>query len=421
MHSSIWKSFCHALPLAMAITSSTVAWGQTTFTLDPKVTPVAAAEEETLFDTKLITAQSELINPKPSCTNSTATPSLADPGQQQMAPVPPNPVTPDNVFNPPPMSSLPAGQGALTAQNFVSSPAAAMAGGYLDPAAPMTQFRMRYDDGINNKFPDRGEYFYAKCGCFRSPALAGAAFDPQAKGPQGINASASYQDVRPYLEYALDRKLSIFTELPTRFVNFNSLPTPGGVTGQDPLGNTAGFSDMNIGFKYALIAEPDRYFTFQLRTYIPTGDSYLGLGTGHVSIEPSLLYYQRLTERLMLQGQLTEFTPIAVSSFASDVMQYGAGLSYIAYNNQRMAIVPTFEVVGWTFLNGQKFSPVDGGLQSAAGDTVFNVKPGVRVGFGPMSRAMMMQQHSIYAGFGIPVTDQQFYSNLFRLEYRYVF
>ena len=161
----------------------------------------------------------------------------------------------------------------MTAQSSVSA-AAMMAGGYLDPAAPVTMFRLRYDDAINNKFPDRGEYFYAKCGCFRSPALAGNLLDPNAKGPQGVNNSVSYQEVRPYFEYALTPKFSIFSELPFRFDSFDSQPTA--VVSQTGLGNTGGLSDMNVGFKYAFIAEQDRCVTFQLRTYIPTGDSFQG-------------------------------------------------------------------------------------------------------------------------------------------------
>lgn len=414
MISSFWKQVCVALPLALTATSGDVAWGQT-FRLVSTNAALSNATDEQLFDAQLLSVAPPCINSS-QMPNSSSMP-MQTPGSQTPG-TDPNPYS----LSPSPAASTPgalsAGQGALTAQTSVAS-AAMMAGGYLDPAAPVTMFRMRYDDAINNKFPDRGEYFYAKCGCFRSPALAGALLDPNAKGPQGVHSSVSYQDVRPYLEYALNPKFSVFTELPFRFVNFNSLPIPANT--QTNLTNEGGLADMNAGFKYAFIAEQDRYVTFQLRTYIPTGDSYEGLGTGHVSIEPSILFYQRLSQKWLLQGQLTEFTPINVSSFASDVVQYGGGVGYVLAQTQNFTVIPTLEAVGWTFLNGQKFSPVDGGLQSAQGDTIFNIKPGVRVGLGRSPGPMMMQQQSVYAGFGIPVTDQQFYTNLFRVEYRILF
>src|SRR5207244_9365485 len=111
---------------------------------------------------------------------------------------------------------------------------------------------------------------------------------------------------------------------------------------------------MNAGFKYALIAQPDQYVTFQLRTYIPTGDSFQGLGTGHVSLESGLLYYQRLSDRWIVQGEFKEFAPINVSSYASNVLEYGAGVGYIAVRAGQVVVTPTLEAVGWTFLGGQE-------------------------------------------------------------------
>lgn len=406
MKISIRKLICLALPfglLAAEWDGPHTASGQSR-ELNSRVTTVSTSEEEDLFDTQLLSqsAAYTVTSPMPACTDTVAPP------PQQLP-------SPDTVFTPTPAPGfLPAGQGALTAQNSVA--ASLMPGGYLDPAAPVTMFRLRYDTAVNNQFPDRGEYFYAKCGCFRA-----AGVDPKAHGPTGNTLSANYQDVRPYFEYAFNPRLSVFTELPVRFVNLIAGP-PVPAFGPD-LGRESGFSDMNVGFKYAFIAEQNRYLTFQWRTYLPTGDSERGLGTHHVSLEPSLLYYRRLSDRWLLQGQLTSFNPVGVSSFASNVLQYGGGLGYVLHQGESCTVIPTVEMVGWTFLNGQKFNPTsNGGLpESASGDTIVNVKPGVRIGLGRAPGPMMMQQQSIYAGFGIPVTGDQFYSNLFRVEYRFVF
>ncbi len=305
-----------------------------------------------------------------------------------------------------------AGQGALTGQNTVA--AAVSPGGYLDVAAPVTQFRLRYDDALNNKYPDRGEYFYAKCGCFRDAKL-----DPNAKGPSGINDSVNVQDLRAYSEYAFSPRVSVFAEVPLEWIHFQTGAGDG--KGTTSPGNSAGLGDINAGFKYAFIARPDEYLTFQFRTYIPTGDSYQGLGTAHVSLEPSLLYYRRMSDRWILQGQFSEFTPIGGSNFASDVLQYGAGVGYILVRGQRFVVTPTVETVGWTFLGGYKFNPQDGGQRSASGDTIVNIKPGVRVGFGDVNAPAGQQRQSLYVGWGHAVTSQQFYADIFRMEYRVLF
>lgn len=303
---------------------------------------------------------------------------------------------------------------ALGNPNYV----AVSPGGYLDVAAPVTMFRLRFDDAQNMNFPDRGEYFYAKCGCFRDMGI-----DPNAKGPSGLNDSVSYRALRTHLEYAFSPKFSVFAELPVQWVHFSVNPGDGtnnpNADTTSPV-NSAGYSDMNAGFKYAFIAERNRYLTFQLRTYIPTGDSYQGLGTGHVSLEPGLLYYHLLTERLIFQAEFKDFIPVSVSSFASNVLEYGGGLGYIVFSNDRVVVTPMFEVVGWTFLGGEKFNPVDG-LHSADGDTIINVKPGVRVGFGDPTVPAGQQRHSIYFGWGHPITSDRLYEDIYRIEYRLLF
>jgi len=372
----------------------------------------ALSEDELLFDSKLVAQQASCTVGCPPA-NCLQTPGTASPyGGFSPAPAtsaPQQMSTPDSVFSQGNVGSLSAGQGALGGENLVA--ASMMAGGYLDPAAPVTTFRLRYDIANNNPFPDRGEYFYAKCGCFRQ---IGA--DPDAAGPIGLNTSVDYQEIRAYFEYAFNPKFSLFTELPVRFVDYTSLP------GLPSLGSSNGFADMTAGFKYAIVAEEDEYLTFQFKTYIPTGDSRQGLGTNHVSLEPAILYYRRLSENWLLQSQFSEFCPIGVDSYASNVLSYGGGLGYILYESDDVSVIPMLEMVGWTFLGGQKFDASSGGVdpESANGDTIVNVKPGVRVGLGDRGPAMMQTQ-SIYAGFGIPVTNEEFYEELFRVEYRILF
>src|SRR5262245_319540 len=57
--------------------------------------------------------------------------------------------------------------------------------GYIDNAIVGNQVRIRFDAGFHTEFPDRAEFFYAKCGCYSSN-LAGSglpATDLSASGP----------------------------------------------------------------------------------------------------------------------------------------------------------------------------------------------------------------------------------------------
>jgi len=68
--------------------------------------------------------------------------------------------------------------------------------------------------------------------------------------------------------------------------------------------------------------------SFQLRTYIPTGNAGEGLGNDHVSLEPALLLYRPLTEQWCFEGELRYWTPLDGTDFAGDIIRYGAGVHY---------------------------------------------------------------------------------------------
>src|SRR5205823_2617891 len=126
-----------------------------------------------------------------------------------------------------------------------------------------------------------------------------------------------YQEISTYVEVAALNSLSAFIEVPYRMLN----PTVNE--------NANGIGDVKAGFKWAFLSQPDFVTSFQLKVYAPTGSSQSGLGTNHTSLEPSLLFYKRLSERWILQGQVSDFIPIGGSDFAGNILGYGAGLSYI--------------------------------------------------------------------------------------------
>jgi hypothetical protein len=276
--------------------------------------------------------------------------------------------------------------------------------GYIDSAVVNNQFQLRFDSGWGLFPPDRAEFFYAKCGCFGDPALRPVLeplglFDPDAPGPIEIETNIDYQELSMYVEQTANDWLSGFIEAPVRFLN------------PEVNDNTAGLGDLQFGGKVLLWWAEDTWITFQLRTYVPTGDADRGLGTHHVSLEPGLLVFHQLSERLTVEGELRDWIPIGGTDFAGNVLRYGIGAGYALLDQcADFSVAPVVEAVGWTVLGGKKLGAE--GPTDAAGDTIVNLKLGVRVGLDPDNL------HQIYAGYGKSLTGEHWYEEIARVQYR---
>jgi hypothetical protein len=280
-------------------------------------------------------------------------------------------------------------------------------GSYIDSALIRNQLRIRYDAASDDNRPDRAEFFYAKCGCFRT--ASGPTRDPNAPGPPLAETSVDYQDIMAYAEWAPMARFSVFIEAPVRFLN------------PEVNNHTDGFADMNAGVKLALISERDQVLTFQFRTYIPTGADHRGLGTDHVSLEPALLYWQEVSKQLYMEAELRDWIPVGGTDFAGNVIRYGVGLSYFVLGEPQLpgqhvesawSVAPTLEFVGWTVLSGKESAP-DIGVKDAAGDTIVNAKMGFRLGYG--------DNHSLAVSYGRALTGTVWYKDIIRVEYRLAF
>ncbi len=280
--------------------------------------------------------------------------------------------------------------------------------GYIDNAIVGSEVRIRFDAAFNDAFPDRAEFVYAKCGCYGGNA-------PGPGKPGQIPKNVNFQILSFMGEYAVNKRFSAFVEIPFRWIQ------PQGVAhGTAPaFPNGAGISDVQAGLKFAMLATSRHYLTVQLLSYFPSGDSRSGLGTNHYSVEPALLFYQRLSERFEIEGELGGWLPIGGSSgvgafpqgFAGNLFFYGIGPSYKLINGERFRLAPVIELVGWN---------VTGGLQtgtlppsSASGINIVNLKIGARMGFGGHS--------SLYVGYGKALTSADWYDQIVRVEYRYSF
>ena len=295
--------------------------------------------------------------------------------------------------------------------------------GYVDDAIVGSQIRIRFDAGFHDNAPDRADFFYAQYAGLNGP------------GPNSVVADLNFQQLYLRAEYAPRQRFSFFTELPVRWIQpqliVANLNPPATLT------NQAGISDLAAGFKLAALASPNQYLTFQFQAYFPSGNASSGLGTNHYSVEPALLYYRSLSDRVALEAELGDSHPIGGSScrnpcnstnltgpntqgFAGDVFFYGVGPSYVAYQNEHLRIAPVIELVGWRVLGGLETNCVPSLLDcsnqvavSADGTNIVNLKAGARAMVGPHS--------SFYIGYGHQLTHAFWYKEIVRAEYRYSF
>ena len=280
--------------------------------------------------------------------------------------------------------------------------------GYIEDAAVQSEVRVRFDAGFNASRPDRAEYFYA--GCDGSSGCSGA-----------IQRTLDFQQLYLRGEYAPLERFSAFVQVPFRWVQPFFVPN----TGAPTLSSGGGISDVRAGLRFGAIASGSRKLTFQLGADFPTGDGSAGLGTNHYSIEPEVLFFQRISDRSAIEAEAGDSHPIGGTiyvpnaspptppqNFAGDVAMYGIGLSYQLIKRDSYRVAPVLELVSWHVFGGLQTGAAEA-VQSAAGINVLNAKLGARASFSDGS--------SIYAGFGRSLTSNIWYRNLFRIEYRRVF
>ncbi len=296
--------------------------------------------------------------------------------------------------------------------------------GYIDDAIVRSQVRMRFDAAFHDNAPDRAEFFYGQCSCISGP------------GPNAVVADLNFQELYIDAEYAPASRFSFFVDVPVRWIQPQSITVPATPPFR-PLTNEAGLSDVAAGFKLAALASFKRYLTFEFRAYFPSGNASTGLGTNHYGVEPELLYYQRISDRVALEAQVGDSHPIGGSScplpcntnstsmnlpnsqaFAGDVFFYGVGPSYVVYRGENVQIAPAIELVGWRVLGGFWTSSTTAtnafqGTVSADGINTVNLKLGTRTSIGAHS--------SFYIGYGHQLTHRVWYKEIVRVEYRYSF
>jgi hypothetical protein len=221
---------------------------------------------------------------------------------------------------------------------------AANSGMFLDSARPWTMSRIRYSALRNIIGANRGELFQAAPG----------------RGP-GVLPTVSADNISFYQEVS-SGAFSLIVDTPYNSVSQGS-----------------GFGDLGIGTKTLLLDSELITSSFQFMTYIPVGNSTNGTGTGHTTLDPSLLGTVKLFTETYMQTQLGLYIPIGgTSSAQSEVMHYHASFNHVLCRPlPDTAIIANFEAVGYTFFGGT-VTDVNGVTTSGNG-TIFTLGPTLRM------------------------------------------
>jgi hypothetical protein len=270
---------------------------------------------------------------------------------------------------------------------------------FVDAARPVTQMRLRYEHDWNIRNPDRGEFFWA------APNFAAGKTNPgpvQLIGPAGPCARSGFGKGQGCAPDSVDAdELFLYSEAGTgRFsafveMSYESLdPTDSPAFIENGFGaccHRSGFGDMNVGTKAMLLDCQLVQLSFQFKTFIPTGAFTKGLGTGHVSLEPSFLLGLCLTHDCYLQAQFSYWIPIGGDDlYMSDVFHNHLSINHVLCRPcTGVEVVGTLEFNDWWFLSGAYTqtaflirdangvpSPV---LGTGGGSNIFSAGPGIRV------------------------------------------
>ena len=298
--------------------------------------------------------------------------------------------------------------------------------GYIDDPIVGSQIRVRFDAALGDTQPDLAEFSQAQAGYdatqgLGTPAVSQAGPGNQGKFPAALHARRICPKGPLLICFGCSSALG------------SANPVAAGTTANGTWGNQAGLSDVSAGFKIAAQESERDSVTFQFLATFPSGDAGKALGTAHYAVAPAILYYQKLTDRLSVESQISDSHPIGAdtSGFAGDVLEFGGGPGFVLYNGDRIKFAPVVEFVEWRIFGGHWSNPclVDPALIAACPDPPKNLMPSLDTSGGANIvnlkggfRTSIGNNTSIYAGYGHALTNGNlWYNQIFRVEFRRTF
>jgi len=262
---------------------------------------------------------------------------------------------------------------------------------FADQVRPATQMRLRWDATRNGLFRDRAEVIHARA-------------DGRGKGPRTPPVASFDMDQFYYYMEGATERFGLAVEIPYRAIDPEFTPIE------------SGFADMNVTTKSLLLDCELLQVTFQFRTYIPIGQASKGLGTGHVSLEPSLLWALKFAPSTYLQGQAAYLIPIGGDEeYAGDVFHYHFSLNQVIWKPLLgVQVIGTAELNGWSVLNGLYTLPTaGGGTPVRARGHILSAGPGLRV--------VICDKIDFGVGTAFAATSDKWAEQMYRAEFRWRF
>jgi hypothetical protein len=264
---------------------------------------------------------------------------------------------------------------------------------FVDHARPQSHMRIRWDHGADMFLPDRNEFFWARIG---------------RKGPRQPENTFGYHDFTMYTEIA-NGGFGFFVEGPFyRILDTNLNPYD------------AGWGDMNLGTKSMFIDCELLQLTFQFRTWIPTGPSIKGFGTGHVTLEPSLLATLKVTPNTYVETQISEWIPIGGDDeFAGTVLHTHTSINHLLCRKKALQFIGTLEYQNYIFQDGALTLPANAQGGAAAPNFLTTGSSGEAYHYaGPGFRIVICDKYDIGFGAAFSLTSDHFADQLYRTEFR---
>ncbi len=220
----------------------------------------------------------------------------------------------------------------------------------IDSAQPFNNFRIRGVVASRMHLPDRAEYFWAKTRTGSGPPL----------GESILN----YQEARFRMELG-SKKLSTAFEVPFRS------------TDPQVNRNHAGLGDMQLIVKTVLLDGKQWMLTQYFGTHFSSGNAKAGLGTGHVGLEPGLLFRNEFRENTWMHGELKFWFPLGADpQHGGQVVKFASGLNHVWRESDNTAWLPSLEISAFSVLNGMA-TDATGTLRAIDHDAIFYLTPGM--------------------------------------------
>jgi hypothetical protein len=241
------------------------------------------------------------------------------------------------------------------------------------------------------------------------------------KGPACIASSIEYNSLNVYTEGATGR-VGVFVSVPYESLD----PTTSPISGT-PCCHVSGFGDMTVGAKTLIIDCQLLQLSTEFKTFLPTGNFTKGLGTAHVSLEPSLLLNLRLTPDCYVQAQASYWIPIGGDPlYQANIFHQHLSLNKVLWCPCRgLQLVGTAEMNNWWILGGAYTSPDflvpdpnHGGTLSpvaisSSGADIFSAGPGLRL--------FICDKIDIGVGSAFHLSGDRWTDELVRAEFRWRF